>query len=115
LEEVPRPDPSNRPAGAVIDHHDHPASRQMVVDEVCVRLRHAAPFDAKVAHSLSHQDVLQLIMHVMQHDIGITVEQRGGHRPTELHCLIRPIGVPTCATGTNTVSGSHGTCIAAAR
>jgi hypothetical protein len=74
-----RADPGNRPGGLIIDQHRRPVRSQMVVDEVCVRLRQAAPLDAEVAHSFRHQDVLQLIKYVVQHDIAITIEQRRGY------------------------------------
>jgi hypothetical protein len=114
LEDVSGTDPGNRPSGAIMNNHHGPVRSQVVVDEVCVRLGQPAPLDSEVTHPLGHQDVLQLIVHVVQHDVGIAPQQCWCDRPTELQRLIRAIS-PTCATGTSTVSGSQGTCIAAAR
>jgi hypothetical protein len=76
-----------------MNNHHGPVRSQVVVDEVCVRLGQPAPLDSEVTHPLGHQDVLQLIVHVVQHDVGIAPQQCWCDRPTELQRLIRAIGV----------------------
>src|SRR5688572_22951930 len=54
-------------------------------------------------------------MHLVQHNVRVARQERWCHGTTELQSLIRAVGVTECATGTSTVSGSQGSCIAAAR
>jgi hypothetical protein len=51
----------------------------MVVDEGRVRVRQPPPLDAEVTHPLSHQDILQLIMHMVQHDVRIALQECWRH------------------------------------
>ena len=92
-EDVPRANPGHRPRGAVIEHNHGPVGGQVVLHERRVRLGQPAPLDAEVAHPLSHQDVLQLIVHVVQHDVGIAVQQRWRDGTTELHRMVRAVSI----------------------
>jgi hypothetical protein len=76
LKDMAKAEPSHRPAGAVINDDHGAAWGQVIFHEGRVRVRQPAPLDAEVAHPLRHQDVLQLVVHVVQHDVGIAVQQR---------------------------------------
>jgi hypothetical protein len=85
LKDVALAQPHHRPGGLVLDQDHRRSGRQRCPEELVIRLGKTAPLDSEVGHPSDHQLVLDLVMHVMQDDLLVAVQQFGGNALAEAH------------------------------
>ena len=72
-EDVTFVDADNRPRGGVLDEDDRRTCVEVAVQEGLVCRWQLAPFDSEVRHPSHHQLVLNVVVHVVQDDVGVPV------------------------------------------
>jgi hypothetical protein len=93
LKEMPVAHPRHRPAPLAVDDDDGVARCQVLPHERLVGLGQLQPLDAEIGHQLQHQPILVRIVHVVELDFRVGLQQLLARLPAGLEPGDRVIGM----------------------
>jgi hypothetical protein len=93
LIEMPVAHPRHRPATLAVDDDDGVARCQVLPHERLVGLGQLQPLDAEIGHQLQHQPILVRIVHVVELDFWVGLQQLLARLPAGLEPGDRVIGM----------------------